>query len=107
MIQDDAFDNKNRAIFEWKNSRVLFTFFRKENKMNSTDENRMPEYQRTLKAVADAAGSSLSHGESPEELEQNINPNTVYGVRCSDREEYYRTVYLKPHPFTSNLGDGV
>ena len=71
--------------------------------MNSTDENRMPEYQRTLKAVADAAGSSLSYGESPEELEQNINPNTVYGMRCSDREEYYRTVYLKPHPFTSNL----
>jgi hypothetical protein len=40
---------------------------------------------------------------APEELEQNINPNTVYGVRCSDREEYYRTVYLKPNPFTSNL----
>ena len=71
--------------------------------MNSTDENQMLKYQRTLKAVADAAGSSLPYGVAPEELEQNINPNKVYGVRCSDREEYYRTVYLKPNPFTSNL----
>lgn len=70
--------------------------------MNGSDKNQMLKYQRTLKAVVDAAGSSLPFGVTPEELEQNINPNTLYGVRFSDREEYYRTVYLKPNPFTSN-----
>ena len=63
----------------------------------------MLKYQRTLKAVADAAGSSLPYGVDREQLQQNINPNTVYGVRCSDARSYYRTVYLKPNPFTSNL----
>ena len=70
--------------------------------MNSINENQMLKYQRTLKAVADAAGSSLPCGVAPEQLQQNINPNTVYWVRCSDRKEYYRTIYLKPNPFTSN-----
>ena len=64
--------------------------------MNSTDENQMLKYQRTLKAVADAAGSSLPYGVAPEELEQNINPN-MYGVRCSDRGT---TEPLPPNPFS-------
>lgn len=71
--------------------------------MNKAENFQMLKYQQTLKAVADAAGSSLPYGIAPEQLEQNINPNTVYGVRCADREEYYRTVYLKPNPFTSHL----
>ena len=70
--------------------------------MTSINENQMLKYQRTLKTVADAAGSSLPYGVAPEQLQQNINPNTVYWVRCSDRKEYYRTIYLKPNPFTSN-----
>ena len=71
--------------------------------MNSTTENQMLKYQRTLKAVADASGTALPYGISPEQLEQNIQPNTVYGIRCSDRKEYYRSVYLKPNPSTSHL----
>ena len=64
--------------------------------MNSTTKNQMLKYQRTLKAVADASGTALPYGISPEQLEQNIQPNTVYGIRCSDRKKYYRSVYLKP-----------
>ena len=66
-------------------------------------ENQMIKYQRILKAITDASSTALPDGVSPEQLERNIQPNIVYGVRCKDKDEYYRSVYLKPNPFTSHL----
>ena len=76
---------------------------RELNRARTANENQMLRYQKTLKQVADAVGTTMPFQKAPEEVEQQIRPNTVYAVRCSDREEYYRTVYLKPNPFTSNL----
>ena len=76
---------------------------RELNRARTANENQMLRYQETLKKVADAVGTTVPFKTAPEGVEQQIRPNTVYAVRCSDREEYYRTVYLKPNPFTSNL----
>ena len=76
---------------------------RELNRARTANENQMLRYQETLKKVADAVGTTVPFKSAPEGVEQQIRPNTVYAVRCSDREEYYRTVYLKPNPFTSNL----
>ena len=76
---------------------------RELNRARTANENQMLRYQETLKKVADAVGTTVPFKTAPEGVEQQIRPNTVYAVLCSDREEYYRTVYLKPNPFTSNL----
>ena len=51
----------------------------------------MIKYQRILKAITDASSTALPYGVSPEQLERNIQRNIVYGVRCKDKDEYYRS----------------
>ena len=60
---------------------------RELNRARTANENQMLRYQETLKKVADAVGTTVPFKTNPEDVEQQIRPNTVYAVRCSDREE--------------------
>ena len=68
----------------------------------NANQKRMRRYVETLRQVADAGGTQPDNS-SATDFTFSLQPNKVYFVRTPDNNDYYRTVYLKVNPFTSNI----
>lgn len=68
----------------------------------NANQKRMRRYVETLRQVANAEGSKPDNS-SADRFTFTLQPNKIYFVRTPDHVGYYRTVYLKVNPFTSNI----
>jgi hypothetical protein len=108
-------ENETRSIPWGKDPRRLFNNLWEEEKMNAQElqlqyldqaknanQKRMRRYVETLRQVANADGTKPDNS-SADRFTFTLQPNKIYFVRTPDHVGYYRTVYLKVNPFTSNI----